>query len=243
MCEEQTKSFTSSFVKITKTHLYLILCSAYRFRTWINAKMYFFVWTVPLKRQNSLPSFLWTGLYAIPQKWNVRVHDHCLFDCHHFRLSWSSMFLSWLPKWCRMNEICGRSCACTCWRRKSPIIPSDRLQNEPFWAPSHPLLIWKGKKWYREAAIYFPCYHSLTSESDILRGPRSVPRWREMAWTLIFTGHVTASQCFYSLTCASCNRGILPLFIWTQDKATWMKGNSHNQKRSIEDDFSGEGLY
>lgn len=104
------------------------------------------VWTVPLKRQNSLASFLWTGLYAIPQKLNVRVPDHCLFDCHHFRLSWSSMFLSWLPKWCRMNEICGRSCARTCWRIKSPIIPSDRLQNEPFGAPSHPpLLILKGE--------------------------------------------------------------------------------------------------
>ncbi len=29
---------------------------------------------------------------------------------------------------------------------KSPIIPSDRLQNEPFRASSHPLLlIWKGE--------------------------------------------------------------------------------------------------
>lgn len=88
-------------------------------------------------------------------------------------------------------------------------------------------------KWHREAAIYFPCYHSLSSDSDILRGPRSARDEEKLHQR----SYLQAGQYFHSLTCASCNRGILPLFIWKKDKDAWMKGSSHNQKLRVEGHF------
>lgn len=183
------------------------------------------------------------GLSAVPQKCNVRVRDHCLSDCHHFRYHDHHCFCAGFldgAVWMRFGGVHVHAPA---KGEKSPIIPSDRLQNEPFGAPSHPpLLIWEGENDTEKLLfISHAIIHSPVSQTSW--GQRSMPRWREMAQTLIFTGHDTAPQCFHSLTCASCNRGILPLFIWTQDKATWMKGNSNNQKRSTEDDFSREGMY
>lgn len=185
---------------------------------------------------NTLARFLWKGLSAVPQKWNVRVRDHFRYHDHQ---CFCAGFLGGVV-WMRFGDVHVHTPA---KGEKSPIIPSDRLQNEPFGAPSHPpLLIWEGENDTEKLLfISHAIIHSPVSQTSW--GQHSMPRWREMAQTLIFTGHDTAPQCFHSLTCASCNRGILPLFIWTQDKVTWMKGNSNNQKRSVEDDFSREGMY